>query len=71
MGLLSPESKAVLSSGVVHLAVLVELEFSTGTERYWSGVHELTHEGRRLGLFPGQGGLGIPRSRSPDGPATS
>lgn len=45
MGLLSPEAKAALASPVVHLAVLAELEFSTGVERYWSGYSPLDYEG--------------------------
>lgn len=45
MGLLTPEAKAALQSGPVQIGTLVELDFSFGVERYWSGTHELTFEG--------------------------
>lgn len=45
MGLLSPEAKAVLETGVVPLGFLAELEFRSGTERYWSGLAPLSYDG--------------------------
>lgn len=42
MGLLTQAAKDALGSGIVHLAVLVELDFTTGVERYWSGLYELS-----------------------------
>lgn len=44
MGLLSVEAKANMKAGPIRLAALVELAFSFGTERWWSGVHDLDHE---------------------------
>lgn len=44
MGLLSPEAKATLKQPVA-LANFVELEFSFGTERYWTGIFPLVWQG--------------------------
>lgn len=45
MGLLSTGAKAVLDTGRVSIAALVELDFSFGIERWWSGIHPLSYEG--------------------------
>ncbi len=45
MSLLSPEARAALQTGRVAVANLVELDFSFGVERYWSGTHPLVFEG--------------------------
>lgn len=45
MGLLSEQARDQLASGVAHAANLVELDFTFGTERYWTGVHSLSYEG--------------------------
>lgn len=45
MSLLSDTARAQLASGMVHLAFLVELDFVTGIERYWTGLHALQHDG--------------------------
>ena len=45
MGLLSVSAKTSMESGPIHVATLVELSFAFGTERYWTGQHDLTYEG--------------------------
>ena len=45
MGLLSSGAKAILETGRVHLAFFAELEFRSGTERYWSGLAPLVWDG--------------------------
>ncbi|MBK1835002.1 hypothetical protein [Roseibacillus ishigakijimensis] len=45
MSLLSPEARTALASGRVEAANLVELDFTFGTERYWTGVTPLAFEG--------------------------
>jgi hypothetical protein len=42
MGLLSTAAKTQLATGVAPLAFFAELEFRSGTERYWSGIHPIT-----------------------------
>lgn len=45
MGLLPDSVREQLQSGVIYVANLVELEFTFGTERYWSGIYPLEFEG--------------------------
>lgn len=45
MSLLTPQARTELSKPHIYLAVLVELDFKTGVERYWTGNQELSHEG--------------------------
>lgn len=55
MGLLSTGAKAILETGRVHLAFFAELEFRSGTERYWSGLSPLAWDGD---TWTGTGHLG-------------
>jgi len=55
MGLLSPSAKAILETGRVHLAFFAELEFRSGTERYWSGIGSISWDGS---TWTGTGHLG-------------
>lgn len=45
MGLLSPQAKEALKESSIQLGTLVELEFSFGVERFWTGSHAVTFEG--------------------------
>lgn len=45
MGILSDDVRDYLKGGTIQIANLVELDFAFGVERYWSGVHELSHDG--------------------------
>lgn len=45
MGLLSNDAKTILTTGMVSLGFFAELEFRTGTERYWSGTAPITWDG--------------------------
>lgn len=65
MGLLSDEARAQLAGGLVHLAFLVELDFSTGIERYWTGLHPLSYDGQTW-LGVGNMGSVSPISSSED-----
>lgn len=44
MGLLSVSAKNTIAAGA-RFAMFVELEFSSGTERYWTGIYEKTYDG--------------------------
>lgn len=48
MGLLSDEAKAALQEPTIQIGTLVELDFSFGVERFWTGSHELEHDGGRF-----------------------
>lgn len=41
-GLLTEEARAYLKEGCVEISFAVELEFTTGTERWWTGVYPYT-----------------------------
>lgn len=45
MGLLSTSAKIALETGPAYIASLVELDFTFGVERYWTGTHDLTYDG--------------------------
>lgn len=45
VGLLSTAAKAALQEPTIQVGTLVELDFSFGVERFWTGTHELTFEG--------------------------
>jgi hypothetical protein len=55
MGLLSTDAKTELATGRVHLAFFAELEFRSGTERYWSGIAPLSWDSE---TWTGTGHLG-------------
>lgn len=55
MGLLTTEAREAMKSGRIQAANLCELDFSFGTERYWTGLTPLEHEGR---TWSGVGNLG-------------
>jgi len=42
MSLGTIEAKVTLSSGIGHLGIMVELDFTTDTERYGSGTHPIS-----------------------------
>ena len=54
MTALHPETAAVVTSSIVPAALLVELDFANGPLRLWSGLGELTWNGR---TFTGAGDL--------------
>jgi len=65
MGLLSTDARAALQSGPIQIGTLVELDFTFGTERYWSGTHPLTYGGEEF-LAVGDSGSVSPMESSSD-----
>lgn len=43
--MLTPEVRQALQNGPIQIATLIDLDFSFGAERYWSGTHPLEHNG--------------------------
>lgn len=43
MGLLSAPVRQALQDGPIQIGTLIDLDFTFGVERYWSGTHSLTH----------------------------
>jgi len=46
MGLLPPAVKLAFQNETIQIARLVELDFTFGVERYWSGIHELQYDSK-------------------------
>jgi len=55
MNRLTNTARTALQSGTIQLGLLCELDFSFGTERYWTGIHPLTYQGD---LYTAAGDLG-------------
>jgi hypothetical protein len=58
VGLLSAAAKTALQDGTAVVAFLLELEFTTGTERYWSGVFPLSYDSQTWQPTGGIGRIG-------------